>query len=81
MLVLGLSLTWFLFLLCLAMGLSAWMIFMWAVRSGQFKDAEKTAEEMLEWDNEEFERPDHELPTRRDEAVPVGAEDDESNEQ
>jgi len=77
-LVLGLTLTWFLFLLCLFMGLAAWLIFMWAVRSGQFKDAEKTAERMIELDEEEYEMP--EQPGERDDgAVPVGTNDDESH--
>ncbi len=69
------SLTWFLFLMCLFMGLAAWLIFMWAVRSGQFRDAEETAEQMLEWDNQEYERADS--PSGDDETVTVGAQDDE----
>lgn len=44
------SLTWFLFLLCLVMGLAAWTVFYWSVRSGQFRDAEAAAAEMLELD-------------------------------
>ena len=44
------NITWYLFLLCLIMAISAWMIFWWSVRSGQFQDAEITAAEMLELD-------------------------------
>jgi cbb3-type cytochrome oxidase maturation protein len=44
------SLTWFLFLLCLVMGLAAWTVFYWSVRTGQFRDAEAAAAEMLELD-------------------------------
>jgi cbb3-type cytochrome oxidase maturation protein len=38
---------WFFFLLCLAMGLAAWTVFWWTVRSGQLKDPEAVAAEML----------------------------------
>jgi cbb3-type cytochrome oxidase maturation protein len=41
------SLTWSLFLICFFMGLAAWLIFWWTVRSGQFQEAEVTAAEML----------------------------------
>ena len=44
------NITWYLFLLCLLMAISAWMIFWWTIRSGQFQDAEITAAEMLELD-------------------------------
>jgi len=41
---------WFFFLLCLAMGLAAWTAFWWSVRSGQLKDPEAAAGDMLEQD-------------------------------
>lgn len=44
------SLTWYLFLLCLVMGLGAWLVFWWSVRTGQFQEAENAAAEMLELD-------------------------------
>gem|GEM_PF-6014068 len=44
------SLPWFFFLLCLSMGLAAWTVFWWTVRSGQLKDPEAVAAEMLEQD-------------------------------
>lgn len=44
------SLTWFLFLLCLIMGLAAWLVFWWSVRTGQFQEADQAAAEMLELD-------------------------------
>lgn len=44
------SLTWFLFLLCLIMGLAAWLVFWWSVRTGQFQQADEAAAEMLELD-------------------------------
>ena len=34
----ALSETWYLFFLCMAVALTAWMVFLWAVRSGQFKN-------------------------------------------
>ena len=80
MLVLGLTLTWLLFLLCFFMGLAAWLIFMWAVRAGQFKDAEETAEQMLALDSAEYEMPELEQPGDRDDGtVTVGANDDPSH--
>ncbi|MFM8978877.1 MAG: cbb3-type cytochrome oxidase assembly protein CcoS [Planctomycetia bacterium] len=41
------QLTFFFFLLTLAMGLAAWTVFWWTVRSGQLKDPEAPAAEML----------------------------------
>jgi cbb3-type cytochrome oxidase maturation protein len=55
------TLTWALFLLCFLMGLSAWLIFWWTVRSGQLQDAELTAAEMLELDALEDGRPAHRI--------------------
>jgi cbb3-type cytochrome oxidase maturation protein len=41
------SLTWSLFLVCFFMGIAAWLVFWWSVRTGQFQEAEVTAAEML----------------------------------
>lgn len=70
------SLPWFLFLLCLLMGLGAWLVFWWSVRTGQFQEADGAAAEMLELDRADTvpideASPAHELhpppstPTRR----------------
>lgn len=48
--VLALSVLWFLFLIAVVLGIAAWLVFLWSVRSGQFKDAEETAARMLELD-------------------------------
>lgn len=48
--VLALSVTWFIFLLCLIMGVAAWMIFWWSIRTGQFLNADDVADLMLELD-------------------------------
>lgn len=42
--------TFYFFLLTLAMGLAAWTVFWWSVRSGQLKEPEAPAAEMLEND-------------------------------
>ena len=47
------SLAWSLFLICFLMGISAWLIFWWTVRTGQFQEAEVTAAEMLVNDDQE----------------------------
>jgi cbb3-type cytochrome oxidase maturation protein len=44
----ALPFVWILFLGVLVIGMGAWLIFLWAVRTGQFRDAEGTAERMLE---------------------------------
>lgn len=44
------ELTFLFFLLTLAMGLAAWTVFWWTVRSGQLKEPEAPAAEMLEND-------------------------------
>jgi hypothetical protein len=59
------SLTWALFLLCLTMGLSAWLVFWWTVRTGQLQNAELTAAEMLELDELEDGDRDHRLAAER----------------
>lgn len=51
--VLALSVLWFLFLIAVVLGIAAWMVFLWSVRSGQFTDAEETAARMLELDPED----------------------------
>jgi cbb3-type cytochrome oxidase maturation protein len=51
--VLALSVTWYLFLLCLMMGVAAWFVFWWSVRTGQFKDADAVADQMLESDRQD----------------------------
>ena len=50
MIYLALSLTWWLFALCLTMGLGAWFIFVWGVRSGMFRDPEEIADRLIEMD-------------------------------
>ena len=50
----AISETWYMFGLCMAIALAAWCLFIWAVRTGQFKDTEQTARDMLDLDaNEE----------------------------
>jgi cbb3-type cytochrome oxidase maturation protein len=53
--VLALTLPWWTWtlLLCLVLGLGAWLVFLWAIRTGQFKDPERTAQQMLELDERE----------------------------
>ena len=58
MMPLAISETWYLFFLCVSIALAAWMVFIWAVRSGQFKDMEGTAEDMLRLDDREEELPE-----------------------
>ena len=48
MTILALSVAWFLFGLALLMGTTAWLVFLWSVRTGQFEDTEGTAQRMLE---------------------------------
>jgi len=48
--VLALGVLWFLFLIAVVLGIAAWLVFLWSVRSGQMKDAEETAARMLELD-------------------------------
>jgi len=45
----------FLILLSLALGLAAWLLFLWSVRSGQYDDPEGPKYRML--DDEEDDRP------------------------
>jgi cbb3-type cytochrome oxidase maturation protein len=50
MLTLALTLEWMLFALSGLMGLGAWLVYLWAVRSGQFKNVEEAAQRLLEQD-------------------------------
>ena len=52
---LAISIPWWVyaFVVCLLMGLAAWLVFLWGVRSGQFKDPEQTAARMLELESKE----------------------------
>ena len=54
MLTVALSVIWWIFLVCLTMGVGAWLVFWWSIRSGQFDDPEAPAAEMLEHDKQEF---------------------------
>jgi len=46
----------FLIILSLALGLAAWLLFVWSVRSGQYDDPEGPKYRMLEDDEAEEER-------------------------
>lgn len=54
MLPIAMSVLWWIFLVCLVMGLCFWMLFAWSIRSGQFDDPDRVAEEMLEHDRDEY---------------------------
>jgi len=41
-----------LILIALAVGIAAWLLFLWAVKSGQFDDTERPKYRMLEDDDE-----------------------------
>jgi cbb3-type cytochrome oxidase maturation protein len=43
----AMALHWMLFAVAGLMGLSAWLVYLWAVRDGQFKDIEEPARRML----------------------------------
>ena len=47
MLALTMSLQWMLFAVAGLMGLSAWLVYLWAVQDGQFKSIEDPAERLL----------------------------------
>ena len=51
--VLAVSVLWFLFLIAVVLGVGAWMVFLWSVRSGQFTDSEETAARMLELEEQD----------------------------
>ncbi len=42
------ELTWINYIVGLLISMSAWFFFLWAIRDGQFREPEKTAQEMLE---------------------------------
>lgn len=46
-----------LIVLSLAMGLAAWLLFMWSVKSGQYEDPEGPKYRMLDDDDEPGQRP------------------------
>jgi cbb3-type cytochrome oxidase maturation protein len=48
------SLTWFLFVLAVLLGIAAWMVFVWSVKTGQLDDADATAARMLELEEEDL---------------------------
>jgi cbb3-type cytochrome oxidase maturation protein len=56
--VLALSVLWWIFLVCLAMGIAAWAVFWLAIRTGQFDDPEAAAREMLELDEHDHAQPE-----------------------
>jgi cbb3-type cytochrome oxidase maturation protein len=43
----------FLIILSLALGLAAWLFFLWSVKSGQYDDTERPKHRMLEEDEED----------------------------
>ena len=45
--VLAIALEWLLFSLSALLGFAAWLVYLWAVRDGQFKDIESSAEKVL----------------------------------
>ncbi len=47
----------FLIIISLALGLAAWLGFLWSVRSGQYDDPEGPKYRMLEEDDEEEDEP------------------------
>ena len=49
---LAVSVIWWIFALCLLMGLAAWLVFAWSIRTGQFDDPDAVAEAMLEQDRQ-----------------------------
>lgn len=68
----AISETWYMFGLCVAIAFGAWFVFIWAVRTGQFKNTEQTARDMLDLDANEEALPD---PAAR----PDGGDADESS--
>lgn len=43
----------FLIILALSLGFAAWLLFLWAVKSGQYEDTERPKYRMLEDEDEE----------------------------
>jgi len=56
-----------LIILSLALGLAAWLGFVWSVKSGQYDDPEGPKYRMLDDDDEEEERRAKQAPTRETE--------------
>jgi cbb3-type cytochrome oxidase maturation protein len=54
----------FLIIVALVLGVAAWLIFVWAVKSGQYDDPEGAKYRMLEDDDEE--RNESKVDTQRD---------------
>jgi cbb3-type cytochrome oxidase maturation protein len=54
---LAMSVIWWIFLVCLVMGLGAWLVFTWSIKSGQYDDVERAARDLLEQDRQETVRP------------------------
>ncbi|MGE0191809.1 MAG: cbb3-type cytochrome oxidase assembly protein CcoS [Planctomycetota bacterium] len=48
--VLAMSVIWWIFAVCLVMGLGAWLVFTWSIKSGQYDDVERAARDLLEQD-------------------------------
>jgi cbb3-type cytochrome oxidase maturation protein len=44
---------WVTFVVAVLMGLAAWFVYLWAVRSGQWKSVEEPAQRLLEQDARE----------------------------
>lgn len=47
---LAVSVLWWIFAVCLVMGIGAWLVFAWSIQSGQYDDVEKAARDLLEQD-------------------------------
>ena len=45
---LAITVHWLVFALAFLFGLTAWFVYLWAVRDGQFKDVEEPARRLLE---------------------------------
>jgi len=52
----------FLIVLSLALGVAAWLFFMWTVKSGQYEDPEGPKYRMLEDDGDEAKKPEQPAP-------------------
>jgi cbb3-type cytochrome oxidase maturation protein len=46
------------FLFCLALGLAAWVVLLWGIRSGQFRNSDDVADRMLELEHRERAEPE-----------------------
>ena len=55
---LAMSVIWWIFLVCLVMGLGAWLVFTWSIKSGQYDDVERAARDLLDQDRQETLPPD-----------------------